>query len=153
MLTRKRRQTSFEWRHAIGQFCSSDPSSQSATLLHLIYLKLRLGSIVWRFAWVIYLSYTFVLRFALKLIFVAFFASVRFVTTIFAILVAIAIFKLINATFQWSYNPVPSIYLIELATVPSKDRTKSHLLLEPGSWSICAHKLVWSTLISALIIF
>ena len=82
---------------------------------------------------IIYLGYTFVLRFALKLIFVAFFASVRFVTTIFAILVAIAIFELVYATFQWAFYPVASIYLIELATVPSKDRTKSHLLLEPGS--------------------
>ena len=53
-----------------------------------------------------YLSYTFVLWFTLKLIFVAFFASVWFITTIFAILVAIAIFKLIYATFQGTFYRV-----------------------------------------------
>ena len=53
-----------------------------------------------------YLSYTFVLWFALKLIFVAFFASVWFITTIFAILVAITIFKLVYATFQRTFYRV-----------------------------------------------
>ena len=98
-------------------------------------LKIKVGSrfVICVGGSFIYLGYTFVLRFALKLIFVAFFASVGFITTIFAILIAIAIFELINATFQWAFYPVPSTYLIELATVPSKDRTKSHLLLEPGS--------------------
>ena len=54
----------------------------------------------------LYLSYTFVLWFTLKLIFVAFFASVWFITTIFAILVAIAIFKLVYATFQRTFYRV-----------------------------------------------
>ena len=53
-----------------------------------------------------YLSYTFVLWFTLKLIFVAFFASVWFITTIFAILVAITIFKLVYATFQRTFYRV-----------------------------------------------
>ena len=53
-----------------------------------------------------YLSYTFVLWFTLKLIFVAFFASVWFITSIFAILVAIAIFKLVYATFQRTFYRV-----------------------------------------------
>ena len=98
-----------------------------------------------------YLSYTFVLWFTLKLIFVAFFASVWFITTIFAILVAIAIFKLIYATFQRTF------YRVLIGGV-TRFRGKEFWNFgpwksKPDSWSICAHELVGSTLISALIVF
>ena len=69
-------------------------------------LKFKVGPCTYINSRRCYLSYTFVLWFTLKLIFVAFFASVWFITTIFAILVAIAIFKLIYATFQRTFYRV-----------------------------------------------
>ena len=71
---------------------------------HILNCKVRLCTFIKLRR--LYLSYTFVLWFTLKLIFVAFFASVWFITTIFAILVAITIFKLVYATFQRTFYRV-----------------------------------------------